>query len=182
MRPDSDINKIWFTADLHFLHPKITNICSRPISKEEHDEWLISRINEKVAKQHQLYILGDVSMGSKTNTEPLLAKIKCKHKFLILGNHDKNLENSTSFVNISQIKNFTFNSPNYPNIHIVLCHYPIASWDRKVHGAFHLYGHTHNRFQNTGLSFDCGVDAQNYYPISLEEVFDKITKISLDLM
>lgn len=121
-------------------------------------------------------------MGSKTNTEPLLAKIKCKHKFLILGNHDKNLENSTSFVNISQIKNFTFNSPNYPNIHIVLCHYPIASWDRKVHGAFHLYGHTHNRFQNTGLSFDCGVDAQNYYPISLEEVFDKMTKISLDLM
>jgi len=181
MRPDTDIKRIWFTADLHLLHPKIVEICSRPTSIEEHDEWIISRINEKVGKQDQLYILGDVSMGSKKNTEPLIMKIKCKNKFLIIGNHDNNLLNSTLFTQITQIKNFTFNSPSYPNIHIVLCHYPIASWERKIHGAMHMYGHVHGRFQNSGLSFDCGVDAQNYYPISLEEVFDKMTKISLSM-
>ena len=101
------------------------------------------------------------------------------NKILILGNHDNNIATSTIFGEIKQIKNFTFSSPSYENVHIVLCHYPIASWERKVHGSFHLYGHTHNRFQNNGLSFDVGVDAQNYYPISLEEVFDKITERSL---
>lgn len=181
MRPDTDINKIWFTADLHLLHPKIVTICGRPVSVEEHDQWIINRINEKVAKEHQLYILGDVSMGSKTKTELLLSQIKCKNKYLILGNHDGNLENSKMFVNISQIKDFTFSSASYPNIHIVLCHYPIASFNRKVHGSWHLYGHTHARFDNKGLSFDVGVDAQNYYPISLEEVMDKMTKLSLTM-
>ena len=182
MRSDDDIKRIFFTADLwlHFLHKKIVDICSRPTTIEEHDEWLLDRINSKVTKHDTLYILGDVSMGNKVNTEKILQRIN-GNKILILGNHDANIEKSTYFGEIKQIKNFTFNSPSYPNIHIVLCHYPIASWERKVHGSFMLHGHTHARFQNTGLSFDVGVDAQNYYPISLEEVFDKMTKISLNM-
>lgn len=178
MRKDEEIKNIWFTSDLHFLHPKIVDICSRPISKEDHDEWLLERINSKVSKKDTLYILGDVSMGNKEKTEKILHRMN-GNKILILGNHDNNIATSTIFGEIKQIKNFTFSSPSYENVHIVLCHYPIASWERKVHGSFHLYGHTHNRFQNNGLSFDVGVDAQNYYPISLEEVFDKITERSL---
>ena len=180
MRQDDDIKHIFFTADIHLLHPKIVDICSRPTTVEEHDQWIISRINEKVSKHDTLYILGDISMASKEKTEKLLDKIN-GNKILIVGNHDNNILTSTRFGEVKQIKNFTFNSPSYPNIHIVLCHYPIASWDRKVHGSFHLHGHTHNRFQNTGLSFDVGVDAQNYYPISLEEVLDKMTKLSLTM-
>lgn len=180
MRNDEDIKKIWFTADLHFLHPKIVQICDRPTIIEEHDEWLLDRINNKVDKHDTLYIIGDVSMTSKEKTEKILHKLN-GNKVLILGNHDNNIDKSTLFGEIKQIKNFTFNSPSYPNIHIVLCHYPIASWERKVHGSWHLHGHTHNRFQNNGLSFDVGVDAQNYYPISLEEVVDKMTKLSLNL-
>jgi calcineurin-like phosphoesterase family protein len=180
MRNDEDIKKIWFTADLHFLHPKIVQICDRPTTIEEHDEWLLARINSKVNKHDTLYIIGDVSMASKEKTEKILHKVN-GNKILILGNHDNNIDKSTLFGEIKQIKNFTFSSPSYPNIHIVLCHYPIASWERKVHGSWHLYGHTHNRFQNSGLSFDVGVDAQDYYPISLEEVMDKMTKLSLNL-
>ena len=181
MSSDDEIDKIWFSADLHLLHYKIVGICDRPVSVDEHDQWIIDRINEKVKREHRLYLLGDISMGSKIKTELLLSKINCKNKYLIPGNHDGNILNSTSFVDISLIKDFTFNSPSYPNIHIVLCHYPIASWNRKVHGSFHLHGHTHARFENTGLSFDCGMDAQNYYPISLSEVFDQMTKKSLNL-
>ena len=164
----------------HFLHEKITNICNRPTTIKDHDEWLISRINSRVGKHDDLYLLGDISMANKVETEKLLHKINGR-KHLILGNHDSNIKNSTLFESISQIKNFNFNSKSYPNIHIVLCHYPIASWERKVHGSWHLHGHTHNRFENKGLSFDVGVDANNYYPINLEEVADKMTKISLNL-
>ena len=172
---------IWFTADLHLLHPKIVKICNRPVSEKHHDTWLIERINSKVAKKDRLYILGDVSMGNRVKTEKLLHKIKGE-KFLILGNHDKNIKNSTIFKAIWTRKNFNFNSPEYPNIHIVLDHFPIASWERKVHGSMHLHGHTHGRFNNTvnGLSFDVGVDNSNYYPLNLVEVLDKMTEISLN--
>jgi calcineurin-like phosphoesterase family protein len=181
MRSDTDIQHIWFTSDLHLLHPKIIDICDRPTTIEEHDKWLIDRINEKVGKKDTLYILGDVSMGNKIDTEKLLDKIHGK-KVLILGNHDNNIKTSTRFTEITQIKDFNFNSPSYPNIHIVLCHYPLMSWNRKVFGSMSLYGHVHGRQENQGLSFDIGVDANNWYPLNLEEVFDKMTKISLSFM
>lgn len=179
MREDKELDKIWFTADLHFLHKKIVDICNRPTTAECHDEWLIDRFNSVVAKNDTLYILGDVSMGNKSNTEKLLAKLH-GNKFLILGNHDNSIANSTMFEQITQIKNFTFTSPSASNIHIVLCHYPILSWERRIHGAMHLYGHVHGRLQNSGLSFDIGVDANNWYPLSLRMVLDKFGQMEFD--
>ena|SRR6056297_1334857 len=181
MRKDNEIKNIWFIADTHFLHPKIVDICNRPIDKESHDQWLLERINERVGKKDHLFFLGDVSLGNKAKTEKILHKIRGK-KFLILGNHDKNIKSSTLFKEIWTRKNFNFNSEPFPNIHIVLDHFPLASWERKVHGSMHLHGHTHGRFDNSvnGLSFDIGVDANNYYPLNLEEVLDKFTKISLN--
>lgn len=180
LRTDKEAQHIFFVADTHFLHPKIVDICNRPTTIEEHDLWLIDRINSKVGKKDMLYILGDVSMGDKIKTEKLLDKIN-GNKILILGNHDNNIKSSTRFGEIKQIKNFNFNSPSYPNIHMVLCHYPMASWERKIHGSFHIFGHCHGRLKNCGLSFDIGVDCNNYYPLNLVEVMDKMTKISLDL-
>lgn len=181
MREDEEIKHIWFSSDPHLLHPKIVDICDRPTTIEEHDKWLIDRINSRVGKNDTFYLLGDISMANKIETEKLLDKINGK-KILIAGNHDSNIKTSTRFTEITQIKNFTFNSPSYPNIHIVLCHYPMLSWERKVHGSMHLFGHVHGRLQGNGLSFDIGVDANNWYPLNLEEVFDKMTKISLNLM
>jgi len=181
MRKDEDIHHIHFSADLHFLHPKIVNMCNRPITIEEHDDWLIDRINSKVGKKDTFYILGDVSMANKEKTEKLLGRVN-GNKILIIGNHDNNILTSTRFSEIKLIKDFNFNSLLYPNIHIVLCHYPFASWNRKTNGAMHLHGHCHGRLDNSinGLSFDIGVDANNYYPLNLEEVLDKMTEISLN--
>ena len=181
MREDAEVKKIWFTADLHFLHPKIVGICNRPTTIEEHDEWLLDRINSVVGKKDELWILGDVSMGSKEKTEKILDRMNGQ-KRLVLGNHDDNIKLSTRFKTIDMIKDFNFNSPSYPNLHIVLCHYPMLSWNRKVHGATHLYGHVHGRLPGVGLSFDAGIDANNWYPITLEQVCDKMTELSLDLM
>ena len=181
MRTDNEAKHIFFSADFHFLHPKIVGICSRPTTIEYHDEWLLDRINSVVGKKDTLYILGDVSMGNRIKTEKILDKMRGK-KILILGNHDNSIRNSTRFEYVTQIHDFTFTSPSYNNIHIVLCHYPFNSWNRKVHGSAHLYGHVHGRLKGVGLSFDIGVDANDYYPLNLEQVYDKLTKISLDLM
>ncbi len=194
MRPDIDAQHIFFTADIHLLHPKIVDICNRPTTIEEHDAWIISRINSVVGKHDYFYILGDVSMGNREKTEKLLAKIN-GHKILIQGNHDGSILSSTMFKESVQIKDFTFNSPNYPNVHLVLCHYPMRTWNRVMYGSGMLFGHVHGRFRpnlfrrllywlrikKQPKSFDVGVDANDYLPLNLEQVLDKLTKISLNL-
>lgn len=173
MRNDKEVDKIWFSSDLHFLHPKIIDICNRPTTIEEHDEWLLDRINSKVKKNDTFYMLGDVSLGSKEKTEKILDKMN-GNKILILGNHDKNIEHSTRFKEIKQMKNFNFHSESHKNIHIILCHYPLATWDRIMYGSYHLFGHCHGRMNGIGNSFDIGVDCNDWYPLSLREVLIKL--------
>lgn len=210
----ADMETIWFCADLHHGHPKIVNICNRPIYlsdelnemfrlKEKdsegyrmekdplwkaeinklHDEWLVREvINKWVQKKHELYLVGDVSLAKRKEAEKFLDRLN-GNKFLILGNHDKNIHNSTRFNQITQIKDFSYSRFGL-NIHIALCHYPLASWNRKPHGAWHLYGHVHGRFKNDGLSFDVGIDNWElleftggvYRPINLYEVCQIMTK------
>jgi len=154
-----EMQHIWFTADLHHMHP-IVDICNRPISREDHDEWLIKEVfNKYVQKNDHVYILGDVSLGKRKDAEKFIARLN-GNKHLISGNHDKNVIHLGNFNEVKEIKDFTF-SRNDLNIHIVLCHYPIASWNRKIHGSWHLYGHVHGRFENSGLSWDVGIDNRN---------------------
>lgn len=160
---------VYFTADLHFFHDKVIDIHNRPISKENHNQWLIDSWNSTVNKKDTIYVLGDFSLGNKVNTNKILDRLYGE-KFLIIGNHDKACHNSTRFVHQSQIYNFNYSPANK---HIVLCHYPIASWERRVHGSYHLYGHVHGKFQNQGLSFDVGFDANNWRILSLEEVLER---------
>jgi len=188
-----EMKHIWFIADLHFDHPKIVKICDRQIPliegldisipaqkrriNELHNDWLIRDVyNKYIDRKDTVYILGDVSMSSKNDTEKIIDKLH-GNKFLILGNHDKNIDHSTRFSQITQMKDFNF-SRGALNIHIVLCHYALASWNRKIHGSWHLYGHVHGRFANTGLSWDVGIDNKNkmenidnlYKPINLYDV------------
>jgi len=167
------MERLWFTADLHLSHPNVIKYCSRPISPEEHDSWLIDRINERVSKKDTLYILGDVSMTNRKRTEELMSRIHGR-KHLILGNHDKNLKNSTYFDSVSQIKRISPQLEGGKKIGIVLCHYPIGSWEDKIRGDYHFFGHSHGRYINSGLSWDVGVDNNNYYPLELHEVLELI--------
>ena len=194
-----EMESIWFTADLHSGHPKIVEICNRPVylPKDQiayldtyvdeklqnteykrllnplHDQWLVKEVfNKWVKKKDIVFILGDLSMAKKIDAEKFIDKLN-GNKFLILGNHDKNIHNSTRFSQITQIKDFTFSwkNPNI-NIHIVLCHYPLASWNRKPYGSWNLYGHVHGRYKNAGLSLDVGIDNTEigWKPINLYEV------------
>lgn len=166
-----EMQKIHFTADLHHSHPKIVNICNRPTTVEEHDEWLIKEIfNKYVQRKDTVFILGDLSLARRPEAEKFIDRLN-GNKFLILGNHDKNIDTSTRFAQITQIKNFRFKRPGV-DIHIALCHYPMASWDRKPHGSWNLYGHVHGRYKNPGLSLDVGIDNPEigWRPINLYEV------------
>ena len=165
-----EMKTIWFTSDLHAHHNKIIEICKRPTTPEEHNDWLVKEvINKYVQRKHSLYILGDVSMAKKSEAEKFIDRLN-GNKHLILGNHDKQIHNSTKFSEITQIKDFTYSKERL-NIHIVLCHFPLASWNRKIYGSFNLFGHCHCKFENKGLSYDVGVDRIGFWkPSNLYEI------------
>lgn len=156
------------------------------MTKEEklniHDEWIIKMWNETVSKHDHIYILGDVSFGTTEETKKILEKMNgIKH--LVVGNHDKSckgLENY--FESVSQIKEFPIKKHQYDfleeNIYLVLCHFPMVAWNRRLHGAFHLHGHTHGSLdaineKSKELRLDIGLDAENADMglVSLEQVY-----------
>jgi calcineurin-like phosphoesterase family protein len=57
---------------------------------------------------------------------------------------------------------------------IVLSHFPILSWDGMSHGTWHLHGHCHGSIDKTwnatGTRMDVGVDTNNLYPYSYEDI------------
>lgn len=221
-----DMESIWFTADLHHGHPKIIDICNRPVYLDRkimdelkkkninnpkynvykdkeyeklidplHNEWLVREvINKWVSKKDTLFFIGDLSMAKRSVAEKFIDRLN-GNKFLIIGNHDKNIKNSTRFSQRTLRKDFTYSKFGI-NIHIVLDHHPCTSWNRKVHGSWHLFGHIHGRymkenhtcphcnkefskqFKNYGLSFDISIDNPEllaitggvYRPLNLFEI------------
>lgn len=69
-------------------------------------------------------------------------------------------------------KNLGSESP-FPLV-IMLCHYPIKTWDRRHYGSWHLYGHTHqkvNKVKKHRHSMSVGIQVFNYEPVSFARVF-----------
>lgn len=187
--------KIWFISDTHFNHRNIlkfqknrcdvigiTEDMTDAEKQYKHTEYIINMWNMTVKKEDHIYILGDFSFASTDDTRKILERLH-GNKHLIIGNHDKSckgLENY--FVSVSQIKEFPVKKHLYDfldeNIYLVLCHFPMAAWNRRLHGAIHLHGHTHGVFdkinKNSGeLRLEIGLDGElaNFGLVSLESVY-----------
>jgi calcineurin-like phosphoesterase family protein len=141
------------------------------------DETLIKNWNEVVKRGDNIYHLGDFSFTGINRTLEIISELN-GNIHLIRGNHDKKIANQlySRFVWIKDYYDLRVRDPdaNRGAQHIVLMHYAMRVWDKSHHGAFHLYGHSHGTLPGTGKSFDCGVDAQNYKPISYTEVKEQM--------
>lgn len=152
----------WFISDTHFGHTRVLEFCpaSRPCSTiEEHDERIIDNWNADVKPEDTVYILGDVSWHGPEQTKNILRRLN-GHKNLILGNHDR------QFSQEGQFKGLIEDTCNYREIKIdkidvILCHYPLARWNKCHYGSLHLWGHEHGAFDNgNNRSMDVGIDAR----------------------
>ena len=170
----------WFTADPHFRHERVLEMCKRPFENiDEHDDHLILKINECVKPDDELWILGDFQW---TRTESIVERIVCKRKHLVIGNHDRAANNKMfkSWQDVAMIK--------VGDSDAFLSHYPHAYWPASHYGSLHLYGHLHYRREETldiafpGLrSMDVGVDTAKvflgeYRPFSEAEILSILLK------
>ena len=167
---------IYFTADLHFGHSKIINHCSRPFQNaEEMDKTLIKNWNNTVSCDDETYILGDFTMRGGMFANEILRLLNGK-KYFIKGNHDRFCFNEAFDNNLVEWTK-DYYMLEYETFQFVLFHYPIEHWWRIKSGAIHLHGHSHNgleynlsAIEKGNKRFDVGVDANNYRPISVDEV------------
>jgi calcineurin-like phosphoesterase family protein len=179
---------IYFTADLHLGHANMLRpeYCNRPFSNvTEMDEILINNINQKVKKKKdELFILGDFAVNKCGNVvAKYRERINCKRVHLIMGNHDpsrKNMQPKKWLFNyfeiVSQMYIVIYEQVNA----FFLCHYPLAcSFPTKNWGGIHLYGHVHNNdieFDQQRRMINVGVDKNNFFPLSAEEILEKFNK------
>lgn len=156
---------IFFTSDLHFSHEGILKHCNRPFNNvKEMDETIIENWNKKIPKKSTTYILGDVCWH-KGPFRKYFHELNGK-KVLIKGNHDAlGAENLRLFTAVFDLYDLKINHK-----FITLCHYPMVSWRNSCHDSWHLYGHVHGRFKHQGLAMDVGVDTNNFFPYSYDEI------------
>ncbi len=189
--------QMWFTADLHLSHENIMRHCKRPFgSIEEHDKTIITNINELVKPGDWLYILGDFALAhawskySKTTSTNSIQyyrqQINCRNVVLIMGNHDPHFSSGApkqelidAFTSVHEILRIKFTIHGIRN-HLILCHYAMRTWRNSHHGSWHIYGHSHGQLSDDplSLSFDVGVDSNNFKPLKLEQI-SKIMKRKL---
>lgn len=176
----------FYISDLHFGHKNILTFDNRPFfTLAEMEQAIISNWNNRVDKNDEVYILGDM-FWYNDEAPRILSELKGR-KYLILGNHDRiNTEMSKHFVwcdrRLEMIKD--------GGQKVVLCHFPIAHWGGQDHTpqTIHLYGHIHQGRdtrpfekyskmweKEMGMTFKaanvgCMMPYIDYTPRSLEEI------------
>jgi len=161
----------WFTADEHYGHRRIIrpDYENRPFDTvEEMDEALITNHNSVVSKGDITVHAGDFTLW--TNIEGIYKKyihrLNGGHVFL-KGSHDYWLQRKKSM----QIweRNIKIDGQKY---YFVVCHYNMRTWARSHYNSIQLYAHSHGRLPPIGKQHDIGVDNNNFYPISANQIIN----------
>ena len=180
---------VYFIADLHLGHENCLRFDNRPFSSiEEQDEIIIQNWNNRVHRNDEVWILGDIGFYRVDKIVRILNNLNGV-KRLCLGNHDGH------YMKKQEFKDCFEEVVTYKKIHLgkrfgIICsHYPIPCFDMHRYGWLHLYGHVHNspewylteqmkkmieqsgtpcRMYNVG----CMMPYINYIPRTYEEIIE----------
>ncbi len=182
-------DKLFFTADTHFFHTNIIKYCERPFENiTEMNNTIIERWNKKVPKDAVVFHLGDFSLTAHPKALDELIDSLNGTIYLIIGNHERDAlrteyvrNNWKGVYDIAEIY-VKDDEITYGEQHLVMCHYPMLTWNASHRGSWQLFGHVHGGLSNKGVikhsvtQMDVGVDCHNFTPLSYQEVKEIITK------
>lgn len=177
----------WFTSDLHFGHANIIGYCDRPFTDvAQMDRGLIERWNEVVAYDDEVWVLGDVAMGTIEDSLRMIPRL-AGTKVLVPGNHDRcwpGRGTDTTAEWADRYRAAGFAEILAPQVDITIggdidalaCHFPYAgdSHDEDRYenhrpvdeGRVLLHGHVHTRWQIEGRQVNVGCDVWGYRPVT----------------
>lgn len=141
----------YYIADSHFFHGNLNNKMDHRgfENVEAMNRYMLGRWNEKVRKNDEVVILGDLSWGKAEETNELLEKLHGR-LYLIQGNHDRYLKDKAYNVDrFEWIKPYEELQDNKRKV--ILCHYPIMCYNGQYRKdefgnpkTYMLYGHVHD--------------------------------------
>ena len=181
---------VHFISDCHFGHDRSWLIEPRGYkSIQEHDEGLIEKWNKQVQPHDVVWSLGDFIFlkGADERMEKIIRRLNFSTLYLQPGNHTagfrqlKEKYGRRYVLEDGRIVEFRndYDEILVDNRGMVLCHYPIVSFNGQGGGNIHVHGHCHNKLVGTeignllykGRILDVGVEAFGR-PISFKEVVD----------
>lgn len=155
----------FFTSDEHYFHTNIIRYCNRPFENviEMTDE-LIKRHNEVVTSNDITIHAGDFLFSNKIDEVHRLTKRLNGQHYFLRGSHDK-------WMNINYHEIWEKRIGKH---YVVVCHYAMRVWPRSHYNSILLFGHSHGGLNNViqGKCYDIGVDNNNFYPVSENQIFE----------
>ena len=158
----------FFTGDQHLGHWNISRYCGRPFQAvEEMDETIIANFNSAVSENDITIHLGDFTLISNpiTVNDKYVKRLNGNHIFL-KGSHDRWLSKTAPTIWDLHIVG------SMGDISIVCCHYAMRTWHKSHFNSIQLYGHSHGTLEPIGKQWDVGVDNNNFFPLSLEQIIE----------
>ncbi len=183
----------WFTADLHLGHANIIRYCDRPFADTPTmNAELIRRWNDIVADDDEVWVLGDVALGTIAETLPLIDEL-AGHKVLVPGNHDRcwagHGPKAAEWVHRYHDAGFDAILQGVVALDVGghparACHFPIEgdSQDEDRFDGFRplsapgwlLHGHVHTRWRRNGEQLNVGCDVWDYRPVAEDVVVETL--------
>lgn len=163
----------FFTSDTHFGHANIINLCHRPFGTvNDMDDRMVANWNARVSPQDTVYHLGDFTLAGENTAVHYLRQLNGKIH-LIHGNHD-----------LPAVRALPIWASSGPLVEIkldgrrlTLCHYAMRVWHHCERGSLMLYGHSHGNLLGNSQSLDVGVDAWDYFPVTLDEILTRMARV-----
>lgn len=172
---------IFVTADQHLFHKNIIRMKDRPFSSvDDMTEKIVANWNSVVTDTDTVYVLGDF-IGKEMVDDNRMLEIGNSlkgHKILLKGNHDKKYPMSLIFEKVYKPGRIV--RLEYSDTEFILNHWfanltVVGDFPEKLY----LHAHKHNKRGYNILNtyyrrpyFDVGVDANNYFPVSLDSIID----------
>ncbi len=159
----------FFTSDTHFGDPRALRFDHRPFSSlDAHDAALISRWNEVVGPTDEIWHLGDFALGPPAQRFREIFAALNGTKHLIIGNNDGPNTLQLGWASVQHYAEMTVDGRC-----LVLCHYPLRTWNGISRGWVNLHGHSHGRLPPIPKQYDVGVDVWEFRPVGLEAVLKR---------
>jgi calcineurin-like phosphoesterase family protein len=159
----------FFTADEHYFHSNIIRFCGRPVKDvEEMNELQIGNHNSVVKGGDTVVHAGDFTLlkDRKKIQQDLIDRLNGNHIFL-KGSHDYWLPRNKSIQIWEKM---------IEGHYVVVCHYNMRTWARSHYNSWQLYGHSHGKLEPEGKQWDIGVDNNNFFPVSFDQIKEIMAK------
>jgi calcineurin-like phosphoesterase family protein len=189
------MSSVWFTSDLHLGHKKVIETRGFGEDTQAHDFWLADVWDSTVGSQDQVWVLGDLTMGSASDALDWIG-IRPGQKHLIVGNHDQVFPgHKDAFKHMKSwmqyFESIQLHAKRKMNKQeVLLSHFPYwahgdgpdrptaryEQWRLPDLGIPLLHGHTHNSEKFHDNSMHVGIDAWKR-PVSIDEVSDWVRSL-----